>query len=232
MEMKNLCITLHLQTALIPGKYPLNLDGLLYWAAYEGSHDDEQKALEIVSKALASKDGVFCSSDMIYLQTLQGGITQGEAVFSTNFKWSEHKYPLNRKSIMELGGPYRSRLTTYNSINVEAVRFYAVGNPDLIRFLIESAGFIGRGNNQGHGEIKEITFDELDQDLSWYVINEDGSVQLNRCLPASLCDNIPELNEAMDKADQTLLRTAPPYITSPEVLGYSTNFRREVVTSL
>lgn len=232
MEMKNLCITLRLQTALIPGKYPLNLDGLLYWAAYEGSHDDEVKALEIVNKALASKDGVFCSSDMIYLQTLQGAITQGEAVFSTNFNWEEYKHPLNRKSIMELGGPYRSRLTTYKSINVEAVRFYAVGNPDLIRFLIESAGFIGRGNNQGHGEITEITFEEIEQDMSWYAINKDGSVQLNRCLPAALCQNIAKLNEALDPSDQTILRTAPPYISSPEVLGYSTYFKREVVTSL
>lgn len=231
--MKNLCITLHIKTPIIPGKYPLNLDGLLYWAAFEGCGEDEQKALEIVDRALESDLGVYKSSDMIYLHTPQQGLTQGEAVFSTNFDWREYQHPTKRKSVMELGGPYRARLTTYASISCQAVRFYAVGDADLIRFLIDSAGFIGRGNNQGHGEISEILIDEIGDDWSWHK-SEDNStvVMLQRSLPVNVSEGIDALKGVLNPADQTLIRTKPPYTTSKEELGYSTSFKREVLVSL
>lgn len=230
--MKNLCITLHIKTPIIPGKYPLNLDGLLYWAAFEGCDEDKQKAFDIVDRALDANLGVYKSSDMIYLHTPQHALTQGEAVFSTNFDWREYQHPTKRKSVMELGGPYRSRLTTYASINCQAVRFYAVGDPDVIRFLIDSAGFIGRGNNQGHGEISEIVIEEIDKDLSWYKTEDDNSVSLQRSLPVKVAETLSSLKGFLSPDDQTLIRTKPPYTTSKEDLGYSTSFKREVLISL
>lgn len=228
--MKNLCITLHLKVPLIPGKYPLNLDGLLYWAAYEGSNEDDDAAQAILLKALAQEQGVFKASDMIYLQTPEVAITQKEAVFSTSMNWKEFKYPTNRTAIMELGGPYRARLTTYASIDVVAVRFYAKGDAELIGYLIETAGFIGRGNNQGHGEISEIVIEEVDSDLSWYRINGSNTVELHRCLPATVVDSINEIKEDFELLALSSIRVKPPYTTSPNVLGYSTAFRREVLT--
>ena len=231
--MKNLCITLHIKTPIIPGKYPLNLDGLLYWAAFEDCGEDEQEALKIVDRALGSALGVYKSSNMIYLHTPQQGLTQHEAVFSTNFNWREHPYPTKKKSIMELGGPYRSRLTTYDSIGCQAVRFYAVGEPDLIRFLIDSAGFVGRGNNQGHGEISDIIIDEIDNDWSWYKAEENNAiVTLQRSLPVHVAEQLDVLKNTLDPADQTLVRTKPPYTASKEDVGYSTLFRREVLVSI
>lgn len=230
--MKNLCITLYISTPIIPGKYPLNLDGLLYWAAFEGHGEDEEKAMSVVHSALDSEQGIFKSSDMIYLHTPQEGITQNEAVFSTNFNWREYPYPSKKKSIVELGGPYRSRLTTYSSIGCQAVRFYAVGEPKLIEFLIDSAAFVGRGNNQGHGEITEIVIEEINEDLSWYRADDEGALTLQRCLPVDVAETIAELEDFLDVDDQLVIRTKPPYTTSPEQLGYSTSFSREILTSI
>lgn len=230
--MKNLCITLHIKTPIIPGKYPLNLDGLLYWSAYEGSNEDSQRAIDILNLALASDQGVYKSSDMSYVHTPQHGLTQQEAAFSTNFNWREHKHPIGKTSIMEGGGPYRARLTKYISIGTQAVRFYAVGDEDLIRFLIDSAGFVGRGNNQGHGEISEIVIEEIEQDYSWFRVTEDKSVVLERCLPANVADNIDDLKPYLKNQNLLLVRTAPPYTSSKEHEGYSTSFKREVVVSL
>lgn len=228
--MKNLSITLHLQSPLIPGKYPLNLDGLLYWAAYEGHKESDTAAQEVLLKALDSEGGVFKSSDMIYLQTPQGAINQTEAVFPTTMKWREFKYPLGKKSIMELGGPYRSRLTSYTAIEVEAVRFYAVGDANLIHYLLDSAGFIGRGNNQGHGEIVEIVIEEVDHDMSWYVLDDNDGAVLQRCLPTSVTQDIDVLASTLAKLPISTIRTKPPYTTSADCLGYSTTFKREVLT--
>lgn len=230
--MKNLCITLHIKTPIITGKYPLNLDGLLYWSAYEGSAENEVKALEIVNRALASDQGVFKSSDMIFIQTPQHSITQQEAAFSTNFNWREHRFPTKKKSILELGGPYRARLTTYDAIGCCAVRFYAVGDADIIRFLIESAGFIGRGNNQGWGEIGEIVIEEIAQDNSWYQVSNDNKPQLQRCLPVAVAESIDVLETVFTRDDQTLIKSKPPYTKTKETLGYSTSFNREFLTSL
>ena len=228
--MKNLCITLHLNTPLIPGKYPLNLDGLLYWSAYEGHKEDDAAAQLVLLKALDSKDGIFKSSDMIYLQTPEAVITQSQAVFSTTMNWREFKYPMNKMSVMELGGPYRSRLTTYSSVSVQAVRFYAVGDAKLIRFLIESAGFIGRGNNQGHGEITEIAIEEIDQDLSWYAVDANGDTVLNRCLPAHVIAQNEHLNEQFSSVPTSVVRVSPPYPTSADQVGYTTTAKREVLS--
>lgn len=230
--MKNLCITVHVVTPIITGKYPLNLDGLLYWAAYEGSNEDEARALEIVERALDSKQGVFASSDMIFIQTPSNGITQKEATFTTNFKWREYPYESKKKSIMESGGPYRARLTTYNAVGCSAVRFYARGNADLIRFLVESAGFIGRGNNQGHGEISEIVIDEIEQDLSWFRTSSDGKPLLQRCLPVEIAEGIDELARSLGNHDQTLIKCRPPYTKTQEKIGYSTDFLRETLSTL
>lgn len=228
--MKNLCITLHLNTPLIPGKYPLNLDGLLYWSAYEGHKEDNDAAQLVLLKALGSKDGIFKSSDMIYLQTPEAVITQSQAVFSTTMRWREFKYPLNKTAVMELGGPYRSRLTTYDSVSVQAVRFYAVGNAKLIRFLIESAGFIGRGNNQGHGEISEIAIEEIDQDMSWYGVDAHANTVLNRCLPAHIITQDEVLNEVFSSVPKSVIRVSPPYPTSVDQVGYTTTPKREILS--
>lgn len=230
--MKNLCITLHIKTPIIPGKYPLNLDGLLYWSAFEGNGEDQEKALNILNRALASEHGVYKSSDMSYVHTPQNGLSQQEVSFSTNFNWREYQHSLNKKSIMEGGGPYRARLTKYTAISSQAVRFYAVGDKDLIHFLIDSAGFIGRGNNQGHGEISEIVIEETDKDYSWFREADDNLVILERCLPANVADNIDDLKPYLKNQNLLLVRTAPPYTSSKEHEGYSTSFKREVVVSL
>lgn len=227
--MQNLCITLHIDTPIIMGKYPLNLDGLLYWSAYEGHQENESLALEVLSKALDSQEGVFKSSDLIFLQTNEYSITQKEAVFTTNFNWAEHSYPLKKKRIMEAGGPYRSRMTTYNAIGCLAVRFYARGHADLIRFLLETAGFVGRGNNQGYGEISQIVIDEIEEDLSWWRTNNEGQVELQRCLPSELVKNIKVLGEALDKESEGLIKAHPPYTKTKETLGFSTKFKRDIL---
>lgn len=233
--MKKLSITLHLKVPVIPGKYPINLDSLLYWSAYEGSDENEDVAQEILARALDKAEGVYKSSDMIYLQTPERSISQSEAVFMTSMNWKEFRYKTSKTSIMELGGPYRSRLTTYLSIDAAAVRFYAVGNPDLIEFLISSASCIGRGNNQGHGEIAEIVINEIDEDLSWYADNA-GVITLNRCLPTHVIKATSKLSDFLQQVSQdnmveSAVKSAPPYTTSKADLGYSTFFKREVLTS-
>lgn len=231
--MKNLCITLHLKTPLIPGKYPLNLDGLLYWAAYEGHKESDDAALEVLAKALDSENGVFKSSDLIYLQTPEGSIHQTTAVFPTTMQWREYKHPMAKRSIMELGGPYRSRLTSYSAISAQAVRFYAVGDADLIYYLLDSVLCIGRGNNQGHGEISEIVIEEIKQDLSWYRLDKrSGEVELQRCLPVVIAEKVDALASTIADLPVTTIRSKPPYTSGPDHIGYSTTFKREVLRFL
>lgn len=231
--MKNLCITLHLKTPLIPGKYPLNLDGLLYWAAYEGHKESEDAALEVLEKSLDSEGGVFKSSDLIYLQTPEGSIYKTTAWFSTSMQWREYKHPMAKRSVMELGGPYRSRLTSYSAISAKAVRFYAVGDADLIYYLLDSVLCIGRGNNQGHGEIGEIVVEEIEQDLSWCRFDKkSGEVELQRCLPAVIAESVEALASTIASLPVTTIRSKPPYTNSPDHIGYSTTFKREVLRFL
>lgn len=226
--MNNLKITIYLKTPLIPGKYPMNLDGLLYWSAFDGNHEDEALALDMVNRALASDKGVFKSSDLIYKHYQDTGISAQEAVFTTNFKWREFPLNLQKGSILETGGPYRARLTTYQSISCDAVGFYAVGDAKLIEFLIDSLGFIGRGNNQGHGEISEIVIEQIDEDLSWYQ-EKNGVLQLNRSLPLEVIESSEILRPLTKTMDTTLLRFKPPYTRSDEALGIMSEFKREIM---
>lgn len=196
--MKSLEIRIELATAIEMPKYPIHLDGLLYWAL--GGN------LSMLNEVLEKEGDVYKASSMCLVKSVHSPITYCEIFHPTQTHWLDWQYPVIKKGksldIEVKGGPYRKRMTSKEGIVVPEVLFHATGNAEKIRYLLESLGFIGLSNNQGYGEITNIQISEIEKDFSFF----DEAGKLARILPIGM---VKESGYLIDTA-----RYKPPYIAS------------------
>ncbi|EOZ8645471.1 hypothetical protein ACQWTT_001222 [Acinetobacter baumannii] len=214
--MNNLKITLEILAPIEVPKFPIHLDGLLFWSIIDHTDFTEDQALAYLDTVLAKENGIYKSSALIYTKSLKCPLTACETNHPTTINWNEFSLPLAKKvgSIVTKAGYYRKKMTSRNSLSVGFVEFYAVGDSKRIKHLLELAGFIGLSNKQGFGEIGEIIIEEIENDYSFYL--EDGSIARN--LPVSM---LPEGFNGM----QQLLPLKPPYRSAEKHLAAFPEFK-------
>lgn len=216
--MKTLHISVEVLSPLLMPKYPIHLDALLYAALKDNSDMEDGEVIEILDRILGKQDGVYKSSAMRFLKTNNFPLVSFERSFATRTHWEDWEYSENEKSknVVTKGGGFRKRVTTYNAIQAYAVDFYAVGEANKIEYLLKCLGFIGLQNNQGFGEIGNITISEIKNDYSF--IDDQG--ELARCLPINL---VPEELKLLNMQLKNSIK--PPYQSSERVLTCIPNFR-------
>ena len=216
--MKPLHISLQILSPVLLPKYPIHLDALLYAALKDNSDMDDESVLKIIDGVLDKQNGVYKSSAMRYLKSNHFPLLATQWSFATRTHWEDWEYSPNEKvkSVVTKGGPFRKRVTTYNALKAHAVDFFAVGNSKEIQYLLSCLGFIGLENNQGFGEIGEITITEIDEDFSFI----DDAGELARCLPI---DMVPE--DIKNTVSQLNNSVKPPYHSPERILACLPNFR-------
>lgn len=214
--MKNLKIKLEILSPIETPNYPVHLDGLLFWSIIDHSNYSQEQALAFLDDVLAKEDGIYKASAMIYTRSHTHPLTACETTHPTSINWFEFSLPLSKKvgTIVTKSGYFRKKMTTRNAIAVGYVEFYAIGNPDKIRHLLELAAFIGLSNKQGFGEIGDISIEEIENDYTFFL--SDGTVA--RSLPVS---KLPDDYTGIKK----LLPIVPPYSTSPKQLAALPEFK-------
>lgn len=216
--MKPLHISLEILSPLLPPKYPIHLDALLYAALKDNSDKDDESILKIIDGILDKQNGVYKSSAMRFLKSNHFPLISTEWCFATRTHWEDWEFSQNEKAknVTTKGGGFRKRMTTYNAIHPHAVDFNAVGEPKDIYYLLSCLGFIGLNNSQGFGEIGNITITEIEEDFSF--IDEEG--ELARCLPINM---VPE--DIKNTVMQLKNSVKPPYQSSERILVCLPNFR-------
>lgn len=209
--MKPLEIQIATHTPVELGPYPLHLDGLLFWTLYAHT-DDAGQALAMLEGMLSRQHGVFQASAMAFARTPLEPVTLRQTVHPTCFDWSEWDLPTDRKSIMELGGPFRSRMTKYQAWAAPALIFHAVGDAKAIERVLRATPGIGTNSNKGSGEIRAVSVREVATDHSWFFQGE-----LARTLPVELFPDGPGL--------PMQARITPPYNVGKTVSCFVPDFR-------
>lgn len=200
--MKKLKITLEILAPIEVPKFPIHLDGLLFWSIIDHSEFSESQAIDYLDSILDKENGIYKTSALIYTRSLKHPLTACETNHPTTVNWNEFSLPLSKKvgTIVTKTGYYRKKMTSRNALSVAFVEFYAVGDANKIRHLLELAGFIGLSNKQGYGEIGEIIIEEIENDYSFFL--KDGSIARN--LPVSM---LPEGFKGLKQQ----LPLKPPY---------------------
>lgn len=198
-------------------KYPIHLDGLLFWALKDESDITDEEALIKLDSILAKDGDIYKASSMRFIRSVDLPIVDKEIAHPTRTHWNEWKFTVVEKSktITTKGGPFRKRMTIKAGISAGFVEFNAVGDAMKIQYLLDSLGFIGLSNRQGFGEIGEIQVDEINEDYSFY--DENG--ELARVLPIAVAKQYCGEYLSIKNSYQ------PPYKTSARVDCLVPNFR-------
>jgi CRISPR type IV-associated protein Csf3 len=223
MNKESLRVEITIGSQIIMPKYPIHIDALLYAALEANSDWNESEIIAYLDEILDQENGIYKASAMRFLQDIRNPVTTKQVSFATRTHWEEWDIPIsgNEKSITTKGGPFRKRVTTYNAISAHLIDFHVVGNAEKIKFLLNLLGFIGLGNNQGFGEIMDISI-ERSEDYSFF--DEHG--ELARNLPISMIDQ----HKIQDYLNLTN-SVKPPYINSKRVLSCVPNFRIATIRS-
>lgn len=215
--MTPLHITLEILAPIELPKYPIGLDGLLYWAIKNNSDSSDEQTLAYLDQILSKKDGVYQASSMRCIRSPELPLTQLEIAHPTRTHWVDWPFHVieKKKSVTVKGGPFRKRMTVKDGLTVGYVDFHAVGDAEKIHYCLYSLGFIGTSNNQGFGEIGQIDIQEVEHDYSFF----DENDELARVLPAAL------MEDKKSEYLQIVNSFKPPYHTSPRQLCVIPNFR-------
>lgn len=215
--MKRLKITIQIGSPILQPKYPINLDGLLYWAFKANSDLDDNAILAKIDTVL-DKDpdsGIYKASSLRFVRSKDYPVEAIEWAMATRTHWEDWHFPRAEKkaTIITKSGGFRKRVTTHKGIKAGFVEFNAVGDADKIEYLLNSLGFIGLNNSQGFGEIQDIQISEIENDYSFF----DENNELARNLPVSMVE---------DKGYLSVKNSVkPPYQNSERIDSFIPNFR-------
>lgn len=210
MTMKNLHIVLELITPIELPKYPISLDGLLYWSIVQNGGDQS-----LLDSVLAKKGDIYLASALRFVRAPHLCFEAVTTAHPICQNWPDFPFKTDKKTVCEKGGPHRRKMTSRLGILAKQVDFHAVGNPEKIEYLLKILGFIGLSNNQGFGEIVSVTATEIDEDYSWF--DEQG--ELARVLPVQYV-------EQESKYLKDVSSYKPNYVTSERVACCLPNFRQ------
>lgn len=194
-------IVIELSSPIAFGRYPLQLDSLIYWALHDYTGDRE-KSLEVMKSVLKKTDEVFHAS---------------QACAGSKFEIIELGRSRNNNLFVSLNAPVEmpsnqvnvslNTISAFNAFQIKSLEFYCVGNKELINSLLKQLNGIGCFSSSGYGQINAIKIHEISADYSFI-----KSGELNKVLPQSFMAKHgikAPLNCKIQRA-----RYAPPYIDS------------------
>lgn len=198
---KNLEVQIELKSPVVFGRYPLQLDSLIYWSleSYLGNND---KTLEAMKSVLKKTDDVFHASQAITddpIETIGIGRSRNNNLFNSltaSVIMPEKPANLNLNTI-----------SIYKGFQIKHIKFYCVGHKDLIQNLLSQLNGIGCFSSSGYGQISSIDIKEIEEDWSFI-----KSGQLNKILPQTFVQK-----HGIEVPANSLvlrIRYAPPYIES------------------
>lgn len=210
-------ITIEILSPIEMPKYPIHLDGLLFWALKDETDLTDEQALAELDSVLAIDGDIYKASSMRFIRSVDLPIVDNEIAHPTRTHWDEWQFTLTQKSktVTTKGGPFRKRMTTRSGMSTGFVEFCAVGDAKKIHYLLDSLGFIGLSNRQGFGEIGNIQIDEINEDYSFF----DENDELARVLPIAVANRNSDEYLAIKNSYH------PPYKTSIRVDCLVPNFR-------
>lgn len=197
-------IQIQLLSPIIMPRYPLSLDGLVYWAL--GDHVGHEQALATLRGLLAEESGCYKASSMALVRTPWRDITGTSLTFPTCVQFADTDLfaDCGKKVVVTGGGPFRRRMSSWDAYSAHAVMFHGVGDGKAVAELIAGSVFgLGRNWGRGAGTIGAVASVDCESDFSW----QDENGCLARTLPVTHGHALPggSLGHA---------RFRPPYMCS------------------
>lgn len=159
--MKPFRIQVNMVSPIVVGKFPLHLDSLLYWLLSEFK-DSEEEIFKVLDTVLEkSVDGIYLCSAM-YFNKKPKFVKSG--VVSNSDQMIDKLYDLNAFSNQNEVGEIN--LAAVHAIHTKTAFFNATCHKEKVEALLNRVHGIGRLTNSGFGQIKSISFEELDSDES------------------------------------------------------------------
>lgn len=158
-------------------RFPVTLDALLAEAMNNKTGLGRETAYEQLP--LARRDGIYQASSlqiigrpevtrMSRIMVLRGPRDQSIRAFKPNGRAGKQYSPIDTQR-----GAYKANMDSYEAISCQAVRWYAVGDPDAcVELLRHYLIGIGKRASGGAGELGEISYQLIDEDHSW--VNAQG----------------------------------------------------------
>lgn len=198
---ENLEIKVYLASPVVFGRFPLHLDSLIYWSL-DCFINNTKSTIEAMGSVLKCTDDVFHASQAIpcgEYEKITLGRTRNNNLFNhlnAPVKMPEKPVKMNPNTI-----------SICSAFQIRAIKFYCVGQKDLILNLMNQLNGIGCFASSGFGQIKNIEATVIDEDCS-FALNGN----LNRVLPLSFITK----NQLHISIDQPSIRARykPPYINS------------------
>lgn len=230
--MENFVVNMNLVMPVETSNFEMNLDGLLYWGIQKlHGLDEPNEILSILDAILAKENHLYKASQVIWVRSLQKPLSSGVAVHPTCHNWEDYPFDLPKiatkidkktgepsqivrpmKTIVIKGGQFRARMTKSNTLIAQGAKFYGVGDIHKVRFYLSAIFGLGRNVAQGSGEIDGLNVRPIDDDLSWFGVDEHQQPRLHRALPADM--PLPEIFNNLT-LEESLRNIAPPYYLSP-----------------
>lgn len=210
-------ITMELLSPIELPKYPIHLDGLLFWAIKEETDSSDEEALQVLNTVLDKDGDVYKASSIRFIRSVEMPILDTDIAHPTRTHWDDWPFKVleNSKTITTKGGPFRKRMTTKSGLSAGQADFYAVGDAQKIKYLLETLGFIGLSNRQGFGEIGSVQVDVIEDDYSFF----DENNQLARVLP------VERVQDSSNEYLKIMNSFQPPYSSSTRTECCCPNFR-------
>jgi hypothetical protein len=198
---ESLEVHIKLASPVVFGRFPLQLDSLIFWAL-EPYFDDSKSAVDAMKSVLKMTDDVFHASQAIsdseFKKELQGR-SRNNSIFNNlcvPVKITNTKVRLNLNTI-----------SLFTAFHITNIKFYCVGKKDLIKTLLNQLNGIGCFSASGYGQIKNIEINNISEDFSFVHDNK-----LNKILPVAFIDK----HEIDISRDLVMMRARykPPYTNS------------------
>jgi len=194
--MKPFKLTMTLDSGIQLFEHPVAFDALLMCILTDKFRGDAQRASEELSCILKSTDGIFHASLLHFGVNNANGLIASQSSLtrkSTDSDFEPWLIQGNEKNgtfpkIKTDGGETKNKLQIVKTLVAPKVIFYAHGDVDKIKILLDMH-LIGLGANSrrmGFGNVSDFIFEEIDIDRS--LLNERGLPA--RRLPYNLYQNL------------------------------------------
>lgn len=192
--INNWRVTIDLLTPL--AEKPPQLDSLLIWelANRRGfnhgvkltkSNKLDEQTREIynslpLSKITISGVNVFRCSSPVYFTVFESVERQAKR-FECD-KMATLLAPQERRGLLVSSGPYKMRFSPIRTLLIPQIVYLFRGDKHEVRKILKSITAIGRLRNIGYGVVKNIIFDEVEEDQSVFAKDGDNRI-LMRPIP-------------------------------------------------
>lgn len=160
-------IKVKMVTPIVPGKFPLHLDSLVYWYL-SNFYENDFEILEVLNTIIDKQDDTYLCSAMYFEQKpkfVKSGIASKTDLMFSNL------LDLDVINEYEIAG--ETKLAAVHAIESQNIFFNATCDREKIENVLNRINGIGRLTNSGFGEVHSVHFTELENDKS---IISDGKL--------------------------------------------------------